>query len=177
MVHTRNQQGGDCSPAVSGRLTTTTGGPVPATRSSVTATQVTAAGDLITTGSKLTSNGTPFTKMAALVSEYSQISVGTHSRVGPSVSSETTSAHTRVSPCIVDLCPYGDASANAFAISERETGFFPFSERETGFFPFSERERPHGTALLGATKFRAQLPRGIQARNHGIYSPLRPRCP
>ncbi len=118
MVHTRNQQGGDCSPAVTGRLTTTTGGSVLATsRSNVTATQ-----DLITTGSKPTLIGTPITRTATIISDDSQISVGTCSRVGPAVSIETTLASTRASPCIVGLHAHGDASANSFTLSDRDTG-------------------------------------------------------
>ncbi len=123
MVHTRNQQGGDCSPAATGRLTTITGGSVFATsRSNVTATQVTAAGDLITTGSKPTPIGIPITRMPTIISDDSQTSVGTCSRVGPAVSSETTLASTRASPCIVGLHAHGDASANSFTLSDRDTG-------------------------------------------------------
>ncbi len=127
---------------------------MPANRSSVTATQVTAAGDLITTSSKLISNGTPIPKMATLVSEDSRISVGTHSRVGPSVSSKTTVSSTSASPCIVSLRPHGDARANAFASSEREPELFPFSARETELFPFSAREtgkRETGLFRLSST--------------------------
>ncbi len=123
MVHTRNQQGRDCSPAVTGRLTTTSADSVLDTsRSSVTATQVTAAGDLITTGSNPTLIGTPITKTATIVSDDGQISVGTHSRLGPAVCNETTLASMRVSPCIVGLRPHGDASANSFTLSNRCTG-------------------------------------------------------
>ncbi len=88
--------------------------------------------------------------MATPVSEDSQISVGTHSRVGPSVSSVTTLASTSASPCIVSLHPHRDASANAFTSSERETGLFPFSERETGLFMPSSTPSGVTSALTGA---------------------------
>ncbi len=40
------------------------------------------------------------------------VAIGTHSRVGPAGSSETTLASTHVSPCFVGLGPHEDASAN-----------------------------------------------------------------
>ncbi len=57
MVYTRNQPGGDLSPATSGRPMTTTGGLVPATSYSAVTTSVSAAGDAITTGSKTAAGG------------------------------------------------------------------------------------------------------------------------
>ncbi len=57
MVHTRNQPGGDLSPATSGRPTTTTGSLVPATSYSTVTSGFTAAGDSVTTGSNTATGG------------------------------------------------------------------------------------------------------------------------
>ncbi len=123
------------------------------TRSSVTATQVTSAGDLITMGNKPTLIRTPITKAVTIVSDDSQISIETHSRVGLAVSSETTLASTH----IVGLHPYGDASTNAFTLSEWDTGSF----------------RP-GSVLSGATSALTSAYYGLRERTYLVPSPLRP---
>ncbi len=120
MVHTRNQPGGDSSPAISGRSTTTTGGFVPATSSSAVTSSVTAAGDAITTGSKTATGGLLSSRPSGAFAVTSQPSGNGHF-----FGSANATPRTRVSSSDVGTSPFGQtaldgASANPVTTHDRE---------------------------------------------------------
>ncbi len=120
MVHTRNQPGGDSSPAVSGHSTTTTGGFVPATSCSAVTSSVTAAGDAITTGSKTAAGGLLSSRLGGTFAVTSPPSGNGHFS-----GSATATPRTRVSSLDVGTSPFGQtalesASANPVSIHDRE---------------------------------------------------------
>ena len=120
MVHTRNQPGGDLSPAVSSRSTATTGGLVPATSCSAVTSSVTAAGDAITTGSK--------TAAGRLLSSRPGVTfavISPSSGNGHFSASANATPRTLVSSSDVGTSPFGQtalssASANPISSHDRE---------------------------------------------------------
>ncbi len=120
MVHTRNQPGGDLSPATSGRSTTTTGGPVPATYYSAVTSSVTAAGDSITTGSKTAAGGLLSSRPGDAFAVTSPPSGNVHF-----FASATATPRMRVSSSDVGTSPFdqtalGSASANPVSTHDGE---------------------------------------------------------
>ncbi len=138
MVHARNQPGGDSSPATSGRLTTTTGGLVPATAYSAVTSRGTAAGDSITTGSKTAAGGLLSSRPGGTLAVTSPPSGNAHFSA-----SATATPRTRVSSSNVGTSPFGQmalgsASANPVSTHDREppvTGPGRFFGTGAYFFP------------------------------------------
>ncbi len=117
MVHTRNQPGGDLSPATSGRPTTTTGGLVPATFYSTMTSNVTAAGDSITTATGRLLSSRPGGTFAVTSPPSSNVHFSASANATP---------RTRVASSDVGTSPFGQtalesACANPVSAHDRES--------------------------------------------------------
>ncbi len=120
MVHTGNQPGRDLSPATCGRLTTTTGGLVPANSCSTVTSHVTAAGDSVTTGSKTATGGHLSSPPGGAFAVTSPPTGNGHFSA-----SATATPRTRVSSSDVGTSPFGhtaldSASANPVSSHDQE---------------------------------------------------------
>ena len=157
MVHTRNQPGGDLSPATSGRPTTTTGGLVPATSYSTVISGVTAAGDSVTTGSKTATGGLLSSRPGGTLAVTSPPTGNVHFSVSATATPRARVASSDVGTSPFGQMPLGSASANPVSSHDRD----PLVTGPGRFF---------GTgAYFGPTDWATMLPPPLRPTYLGEY--------